>query len=203
MSYTIGPSLAFYLKNAADMDALAAHGVMAPEGVANAEWARVRKVISNAQLQARTLLVKHAKAGLFSAANRAGRHARGDSGDTTIRRHWAYWMAVAADKDGDALLSLGVALDCQPDNKPWLGVALDFYTSQSRSRQRAARVLQKHGIQFRETVGWNGWREQLLVGTMLLDANTLLSDCESWVAATASPLLAQLWPEVTSRTSSG
>ncbi|WP_148282320.1 hypothetical protein [Corallococcus coralloides] len=203
MSDTIGPSLAFYLRNAADMDTLAAYVGMSPEGVTFAEWSRVKKVIYKAQAQARALLVGPAQAGLSSAAERAGLHAWGDSGDTTIQRYWAYWMAVAAHKDGDGLLSLGVAIDWPPDNKPWLGVALDFYKSPARSRQRAARVLQKHGMSFRETVGWNGWRGQLLVGTMPLDASTLLLDCESWVAMTAAPLLTELWPELTGQSHSG
>jgi hypothetical protein len=195
MNETIGPSLAFYLEHAVEMDALAAS--MNPEGVSLNDWLRVRKVITKAQAQAKQLLTGPASTGLRRAATQAGLVAREDSGDISIERHWAYWMAFATDKDADAQISLGVAIDWQPYSKPWLGVALDFYRRRSSSRKHAVRILQKNHLTFQDTTGWAGWRGQILLSNRTLDASTLLSDCEDWVTMTVYSFLTKFWLELT------
>lgn len=164
----IPPSVAFYVANADEMDALWELDEERPEDVSAEDWAVLRAVIEKLDAHIASLVLDcraAAEAAISKAAPKL--HIHGRSSPAASARHWNAWLYVAP---SPAKLDHSIDLGFVVRRDPQYGVAV-VPTVVPRggkvSVDPTLRLFSSHGIAARSAGGWTGFNCAALEGTPL------------------------------------
>jgi hypothetical protein len=142
MSYTVPPSLAFFIKHPIDVDSLGEYESR-PETVSEADWRMFKDVMARAGQHAAQLVTKCRDAGLESLAGKVEIISR--TRDKTAAVYWYsradMWIKSTRKEKLKIWIGAGVAADSKGD--VWIGPFVSVAGDDARVRKLALWLMEK------------------------------------------------------------